>query len=67
MTAKAEAERSVLCKHLDGKGLFTAMLRLYDLIDRELHESLLPEQQSCEGFCEQKRRKQNPSEEQLKK
>jgi hypothetical protein len=29
LVAKAEAERTVLCKHLDGKALFTGVLRLY--------------------------------------
>jgi hypothetical protein len=31
---KAESERAVLCKHLDGKALFTAMLRMYAAIYR---------------------------------
>jgi hypothetical protein len=32
---KAEAERTVLSKHLDGKALFTAVLRLYAATHRE--------------------------------
>jgi hypothetical protein len=38
---KAENEKSVLCKHLDGKALFTGMLRLYAAIHREMEDSLL--------------------------
>jgi hypothetical protein len=37
---KSEAERRVLCKPLDGKALFTAMLHLYAAIHREMRESL---------------------------
>jgi hypothetical protein len=40
---KAENEKSVLCKHLDGKTLFTGMLRLYAAIHREMEDSLLLE------------------------
>jgi hypothetical protein len=36
-----EAERVILCKHLDGKALFTAILRLYALTHREMKRSLL--------------------------
>jgi hypothetical protein len=65
---KAEAERIVLSKHLDGKALFTAVLRLYAATHREMRESLLPEEtETPEGFREQRRRKRNPSEEQVKK
>jgi hypothetical protein len=68
LIAKSEAERTVLCKHLDGKALFTAMLRLYATIHREMRESLLLEQKEpAEEFREQRRRKRNPSEEQKKK
>jgi hypothetical protein len=42
---KAKAERTVLSKHLDGKALFTAVLRFYAAIHRELRETLLPEKQ----------------------
>jgi hypothetical protein len=38
-----ENEKNVLCKHLDGKALFTGMMRLYAAIHRELEDSLLPE------------------------
>jgi hypothetical protein len=41
LVAKSEAERRVLCKHLEGKALFTAILRMY-AANRELRESLLP-------------------------
>jgi hypothetical protein len=68
LVARAEAERVVLCKHLDGKALFTAMLRLYAALHRELRSSILPAQQtSTEEFREQRRRKRNPSDEQAKK
>jgi hypothetical protein len=40
---KAESEKSVLCKHLDVKALFTGMLRLYAATHREMEDSLLPE------------------------
>jgi hypothetical protein len=52
---KAESERSVLCKHLDGKPLFTAMLRMYAAIHRELRDSQLLEEQQFEEFREQRR------------
>jgi hypothetical protein len=68
LVAKAEAERVVLCKHLDGKALFTAMLRLYAALHRELRDTILPARQtSTEEFREQRRRKRNPSNEQAKK
>jgi hypothetical protein len=44
LTAKVEAERAVLCKHLDGKALFTAMLHMYANLHRELRDSLLPKE-----------------------
>jgi hypothetical protein len=59
---KAEAERAVLCKHLDGQALFLAVLRMYAAIHRELRDSLLPEEQPDE-FREQRRRKRHPSTE----
>jgi hypothetical protein len=67
ITSRAEAERIVLCKHLEGKSLFTAMLRLYAVTHRELRDSLQPEpdqEEATEEFREQRRRKQNPSNEQ---
>jgi hypothetical protein len=68
LVARAEAERVVLCKHLDGKALFTAMLRLYAALHKELRDSTLPAQQSSsEEFREQRRRKRNPSDEPAKK
>ncbi|PNF32962.1 hypothetical protein B7P43_G16729 [Cryptotermes secundus] len=33
---KSEVERIVLCKHLDGKALFTAILGMYTDINREM-------------------------------
>jgi hypothetical protein len=68
LVAKAEAERVVLCKHLDGKALFTAMLRLYAALHREMRYTILPAQQkSTEEFREQRRRKRNPSDDQAKR
>jgi hypothetical protein len=68
LVAKAEAEKAVLCKHLDGKALFTAMLRLYAALHREIRDSILPAQQKLtKEFCEQRRRKRNASDEQAKK
>jgi prophage tail gpP-like protein len=68
LLAKAEAERVVLCKHLDGTLLFTAMLRVYAALHRALLETILPARQtSTEEFREQRRRKRNPSDEQAKK
>jgi hypothetical protein len=56
LVAKEEAERTVLCKHLDGKTLFTGILRLYAAIHREMKEMLQSEQvQSPTEFREQKR------------
>jgi hypothetical protein len=55
---KAEAERIVLSKCLDDKALFTAVLRLYAAIHRELRETLLPEgKDTPEEFREPRRRK----------
>jgi hypothetical protein len=68
LIARAEAERLVLCKHQDGKALFTATLRLYATLHRELRDSAQSAQQSSsEEFREQRRRKRNPSDEQAKK
>jgi hypothetical protein len=67
LLAKSETERRVLCKHLEGKALFTAMLRMYAAIYRELRESLLlVHQQSSGEFRKQRRCKGNASEEQVK-
>jgi hypothetical protein len=56
LIARADAERAVLWKHLDGKALFTAMLRLYAALHREMRDSVLPAQQnSTEEFCQQRR------------
>jgi hypothetical protein len=63
-----KAEKTVPCKHLDGKTLFTPILRLYAAIHGDMRDSLLLEQkESPEGFREQRRRKRNLSEEQAKK
>jgi hypothetical protein len=68
LVARAQAERVMLCKHLDGKALFTAILRLYAALHRELRDTILPAQQkSTEKFREQRRRKRNPSDEKAKK
>jgi hypothetical protein len=66
--SQRKTERAVLCKHLDGKALFTAILRLYAAIHREVRDSVLPaKQQQTEEFREQRRRKRNPSDDQVKK
>jgi hypothetical protein len=57
---KVESERTVLSKHLDGKAIFTAMLRMYAAIYRETHGSLKLEKQHREEFRGQKRRKRIP-------
>jgi hypothetical protein len=57
---KAENEKSVLCKHLDGMTLFPLMLLLYAAIHRE-KDDLLPEcaQGKEEAVPHSKRRKRN--------
>jgi hypothetical protein len=65
LITRAETERAVLCKHLGGKALYTAMLRLYAALHRDLRDSVLPvpaDHNSTEGFREQKRCKRNPSD-----
>jgi hypothetical protein len=60
---RAEAERAVLCKHLEGKALYSALLRLYATTHKELRDSLQPElEEPFKEFREQRRRKRNPSE-----
>jgi hypothetical protein len=67
LVTRAEAERAVLSKHLDGKALFTGMLRLYAAIHREMTSTLQSEQvESEQEFREQKRRKRNLSDKQSK-
>jgi hypothetical protein len=55
---KAEAKREVLCSYLDGKALFTGVLRLYAAVHREMHNTM---QQDGSGpkddFCEHRRHK----------
>jgi hypothetical protein len=36
---RAEEEKSVLCKHLDGKALFTGILRPYASMHREMSQT----------------------------
>jgi hypothetical protein len=62
LLTKAEAERAVLCKHLDGKALFLVILRMYVAIHRELRASMVTEEPQTEDFREQRRRKRNSSE-----
>jgi hypothetical protein len=67
ITTRVEAERAVLCKHLDGKALFAAILSLYATTHTELRGSLLPvpeQEEPTEEYREQRRRKRNPSDEQ---
>jgi hypothetical protein len=54
--SKAEDERSILCKHLEGKALFTAVLHPYATTHRELRDSRQPEpvqEEQNEKFREQ--------------
>jgi hypothetical protein len=72
LTDRAEAKRGVLCKHLDVKALFIAMLCLYAATHREMKNSLLDitEGDPTEGneeFREQGRRKWIPSYEEAKR
>jgi hypothetical protein len=67
LVAKAEAERVVLCKHLEGKALFTAMLWLYAALHRELLDTIISAlQTSTEEFREQRIRKRITSDDQAK-
>lgn len=64
----AEVERAILCKHMDGKALFIAIVRLYAATHREMKRSLQNTQeedpaQNNEEFREQRRRKRIPSAE----
>jgi hypothetical protein len=62
---RAEAERTVLWKHLAGKAIFTGMLRLYAATHRDLRDSPQPKQEEpIEEFREHRRCKRNPSDEQ---
>jgi hypothetical protein len=51
LTVRAEEEKSVLCKHLDGKSLFTGLLRLYNSVHREMSDSLQPESKVVRLAC----------------
>jgi hypothetical protein len=65
LTAQAESERTVLCKHLDGKPMLTAMRRLHAATFREMAETAVQgaAQPSVE-YREQRRRKRIPSDDQ---
>jgi hypothetical protein len=53
----AESEKNVLYKYLEGKALFTGMLRLYAAIQREMTYNLQPEgKQAKEQVVHQSRR-----------
>jgi hypothetical protein len=67
LTAQAESERAVLCKHMDGKSMLTAMRRLYSATFREMTENAAvepaqPTESPEEEFREQRRRKGIPSD-----
>jgi hypothetical protein len=67
LVARAEAEITVLSKHLDGNALFTGILCLYAAIHREMAATLQTKQvETEEEFREQKRRKRNLSDKQTK-
>jgi hypothetical protein len=52
---KAKTERSILCKHLDGKVLFTGLMRLYAAIHRvQVDHSDKPQIDEHEGFKQQR-------------
>jgi hypothetical protein len=44
LVAKAETERIVICEHIEGKALFTGILRLCAAIHREMNETFQSEQ-----------------------
>jgi hypothetical protein len=63
---QTDVERAVLCKHLDGKALYTAILHIYALTHKEMRQSPQDSKeeepaQSNEEFREQKRQKRAPS------
>jgi hypothetical protein len=67
LVARAEAERTMLSNHLDGKALFRGILRLYAAIHREMTAKLQSEQvEPQQEFREQKRRKWNLSDKEAK-
>jgi hypothetical protein len=63
---------SILCKHLDGKALFTGLMRLYAATHREMVETVQAdhsdkhEVDEHEGFKQQRRRKRSSSGEEQK-
>jgi hypothetical protein len=66
LVATAEAERTVLSKHLDGKALFAGILRLYAAIHREMNTTLQSEQvKSQQEFREKKSPRWNLSDKQV--
>jgi hypothetical protein len=66
LTAQAERERAVLCNHLDGKPMLTAMRRLYAATFREMAETAVEEPaqpaEPSEESREQRRRNGIPSD-----
>jgi hypothetical protein len=44
LVAKAEAEMTVFCKRLEDNALFTGILSLYAVIQREMNETLQSKQ-----------------------
>jgi hypothetical protein len=61
---KAESERAVFCKHLEGKALFAGVTHLYAATHAELSSTLKTEEEESPGeFHEQRRRKRNTSDE----
>jgi hypothetical protein len=51
---RAEAENAVLCKHYEGKALFTGLIHLYAAALSELKSSMKKEDEASEEFREQK-------------
>jgi hypothetical protein len=69
---RAEADRSSLCKHLNGKVVFTGLVHLYTTTHTEMVESVkaahsdVQEINAHEGLKEQRRRKRRSSDDQGK-
>jgi hypothetical protein len=69
---RAEADRSSLCRHLNGKAVFTGLVHLYKTTHRDMVESMkaahsdMQEIDAHEGLKEQRRRMRGSSDDQGK-
>jgi hypothetical protein len=52
VTDRVDAQRSILCKQLDGKVLFTGMLHLYAVIHQQMMNTVQPERKKVEERCQ---------------